>query len=415
MVPEVYDELLATERETAETYLEQVRQRLAERGLEVETFVREGAPAEGILDLADDLGAATIVMASHGRGGLGRFLLGSVAERVLQEATIPILLVPAGIEQPTPTTFSRLLIPLDGSGLAERAIEAARGLVAKEARLVLLQVVAPMERRVFSDEGAVTVADEKATKHAADRAEQYLERLRESRDLAEISTSAVRIGQPGPSIVAAAREHAVDVIVMASHGRTGAARWWLGSVADEVVRQAGRPVYLVSARALAARVAGEFTVRDVMTRDVALVKDDEPVISALRKLLRRRVSGLPVVNADWRVVGIISEADLLRWQERFANEATKHPELSPAEYARRLEADGVRGLMSHPPVTIEESAPLSAARRLLADHEIRRLPVTRDGRLIGVVARADLLKAMAEQYLATVEQPREAAVLVPAD
>jgi CBS domain-containing protein len=119
------------------------------------------------------------------------------------------------------------------------------------------------------------------------------------------------------------------------------------------------------------------------------------------------------VNADRSVVGIISEADLLRWQERFTEEAARHPELVPAEYARRLEADGVRGLMSHPAVTIEESAPLSAARRLLIDHEVRRLPVTRNGQLIGVVARADVLKAMAEQYAATTDQPAREAMPVP--
>jgi len=107
------------------------------------------------------------------------------------------------------------------------------------------------------------------------------------------------------------------------------------------------------------------------------------------------------VDADGNLVGIISEYDLLGWQARLMDALAKDPALEPAEYARRLETGRVQELMSGPATTIDEAAPLSAALHMFLERGFRRLPVTRDGRLVGVLARADLLKAMAEQWAAT--------------
>jgi CBS domain-containing protein len=80
-------------------------------------------------------------------------------------------------------------------------------------------------------------------------------------------------------------------------------------VADAVVRHADRPVLLVSARALVARALDAWTVGDVMTCDLATLRDDEPLSVAPCKLLRRRVSGAPVVDAEGNLVGILSETE----------------------------------------------------------------------------------------------------------
>src|SRR6478672_6059462 len=85
--PSFYDDILAASHEAAQAELDAERQRLAEQGLTVETAVRDGPAADVILDLADEIGALAIVMATHGRGGLRRLLLGSVAERIIQQAT----------------------------------------------------------------------------------------------------------------------------------------------------------------------------------------------------------------------------------------------------------------------------------------------------------------------------------------
>ena len=172
-------------------------------------------------------------------------------------------------------------------------------------------------------------------------------------------------------------------------------------MADHVVRRSERPVLLVSARALAARVTGPFAVRDVMTREPATVQEDEPLVAVLRKLLRRGVSGAPVVNAAGELVGVISEHDLLEWQANLVDALARRSTVAPAEYARRLETETARQMMSQPPTTIDEAAPLSAAIRLFRERRLRRLPVTRDGRLVGILSRADVLKAMVSQWEST--------------
>lgn len=252
--PEAYELALEGQREEASAYLEAVRRTLIEQGLDVQTAIRTGVAAESILDLAGELGAVAIAMSTHGRGGLGRVLLGSVAEQLLQRATVPVLLVRAGLKEPAPlVAFERLLVPLDGSSLAERAVDAARELAAAGTTLVLLRVIPPREHVPRTREGVARLPEDDGIPEAIERAEGYLDGLR--RSLADAGYSAetmVRIGEAAAEIVVAAAEQDVDLVVMVTHGRTGPARWWLGSVADQVARHARAPIYLVSARALAA-------------------------------------------------------------------------------------------------------------------------------------------------------------------
>jgi CBS domain-containing protein len=139
-------------------------------------------------------------------------------------------------------------------------------------------------------------------------------------------------------------------------------------------------------------------VRELMTRDLAMLRDDESIGAVLRKLLRRRVSGAPVVNAAGKLVGIISEHDLLEWQAAELERLTKDPGLDPQELARHLETESVGALMSHPAVTIESTASLASALHLLLERRFRRLPVVEDGRVVGILSRSDVLKAMAQQW-----------------
>src|SRR5687767_2042603 len=81
--PNVYDEVITAEVETAREYLTKVQTGLATQGLEISTVVREGMAAEGVQDVADEQGAYAVTMASHGRGGLARLVMGSVAERIM--------------------------------------------------------------------------------------------------------------------------------------------------------------------------------------------------------------------------------------------------------------------------------------------------------------------------------------------
>jgi nucleotide-binding universal stress UspA family protein len=245
----------AAEYRGSEHYLERHKAELAAQGLEVETVVCEGEPAEAIERLVEEQQASMIAMATHGRGGLTRLLLGSVAERMLGQATVPMLLVHGRENQAQPApSLERILVPLDGSMLAERALTVALD-VAPESTLVLTRVTHAAIRDIGLGDGILEVPDSQGTQHHVEEAEQYLE----GTALANLGVRAklqiaVRIGEPAEQILQAARDEQATLIVMGTHGRTAPARIFMGSVADEVFRHADQPVLLVSARA---RVAGQ--------------------------------------------------------------------------------------------------------------------------------------------------------------
>jgi CBS domain-containing protein len=140
---------------------------------------------------------------------------------------------------------------------------------------------------------------------------------------------------------------------------------------------------------------------DVMTTNVVTVGPDTRVGQIAALLLERRISGVPVVNADGRLVGIVTEGDLMRrpeigterrrgWWLRFFGDERARAE----EYVR---AHGSRAeqVMTRNVITVTEETPVSEIARLLEEHHIKRVPVVRDGRVVGIVSRANLLHGLA--------------------
>lgn len=141
------------------------------------------------------------------------------------------------------------------------------------------------------------------------------------------------------------------------------------------------------------------TVRDVMTTSVLAVQPDTPLKEVARLLVERRISGLPVVDAEHRVVGVISEADLLvKAQEpgarergtldRIFGESEEHRELRA-----KAEARTAGEAMTSPAVTIDASRSVHHAASVMIERRVNRLPVVEGGQLVGIVTRADLVRA----------------------
>lgn len=141
-----------------------------------------------------------------------------------------------------------------------------------------------------------------------------------------------------------------------------------------------------------------------MTSDVLSIDPDDSVGVAARKLSERGVSAAPVIDAEGRLQGVISEGDLLQpfcrekqlqraWWLRILAEGEAIP---PAlvDYIR-LDKRRVRDLMTSPVVTATEDTPLPVIADLLLRHRVKRVPVLRDGRVVGIVSRADLVRALA--------------------
>lgn len=141
------------------------------------------------------------------------------------------------------------------------------------------------------------------------------------------------------------------------------------------------------------------TVRDVMTTPVFSVTPDAPLKDVAHLLIEHRISGVPVVDAGGAVLGVVSEADFLlkeggrdagrrRWFGRFVGE-------SRATTARQAKVGAITAgeAMTSPAATIEADSSTTAAAALMVDRAVNRLPVIEDGRLIGIVSRADLVRA----------------------
>jgi CBS domain-containing protein len=147
------------------------------------------------------------------------------------------------------------------------------------------------------------------------------------------------------------------------------------------------------------------TVADVMTAGdrVVVAAPDTPYKELVRLLAEHRVSALPIVDADRRVLGVVSEADLLTKESRSQDAPTSRPAPSLSEHHARQKARAVTAaeLMSAPAVTVAPNTAVSAAARRMERTRVKRLPVVdADGRLAGIVSRADILRV----FLRTDEQ-----------
>lgn len=143
------------------------------------------------------------------------------------------------------------------------------------------------------------------------------------------------------------------------------------------------------------------TVRDVMTRSVLSVRPDAPLKEVARELIEHRISGLPVVDDAGRIVGVISEGDLLAKEQR--RDAVHHRPLArlfgesaeTRSLMAKAEASTAGEAMTSPAITIDALQSVDAAATLMIQRKINRLPVTEGGKLVGIVTRSDVVSTFA--------------------
>lgn len=290
----------------AEAYVERMAEPLRARGRSVEVAVPYGEPGEAIVEASTWRLADAIVMATHGRSGLGRWVYGSVADHVLRRATVPVFLVRAGLASPARAELPRtVVVPLDGSEVAEAALPWAVALARLfGAGLALLRVV---ELPTFSEGLAPRTTELEAAEVEAQR---YLEGVGQAlrRDGLEL-ICAVRLGAPAVTIAAYARELGSSLVAMATHGRSAMARLVYGSVAAGVLREATVPLLLVPVRGLE---AGRRAVRPEPVadeRDEALLSMPVTLSLTGRDVLRLRAA---VSTALW--FGKDDETERASWR-----------------------------------------------------------------------------------------------------
>lgn len=218
--------------QAATDYLSGIQERLQSAGFRTRCVVRAGGPAETVLGLAAELRADILAVATHGKTGAQRLVLGSVAETLLRSTPVPVLAVrpfwtydlqpEGGVEsQPIRT----ILLPV-GSGGQSLCVMPHAVALAKlfHARVMILHA------RGASEDVADASVNEIAERFRHDGIE---------------STTLVEPGNPVDTILEACRSRAVDLAIMSTHGRSGLSRLVLGSVTEEVLRQARVPLFVV--------------------------------------------------------------------------------------------------------------------------------------------------------------------------
>jgi nucleotide-binding universal stress UspA family protein len=210
-----------------------------------------GDPAEQILRVANDLGVGLIVMTTLGRGALGRWAFGSVADAVTRTSPVPVFVVPPqdGETEIAPA-IQRVVVPLDGSPLAEEALPTAMSL-ARRLRVPAHLVTAIDVTKIVPVEIMPTMAfdaalyEETIAQIEADATTRLTQSAEQLQHEGVVTTWAVLHGSSFLAITDAVRPG--DVIVMTSRGLGGAKRWLLGSVAETLIREGPVPVVLVPA------------------------------------------------------------------------------------------------------------------------------------------------------------------------
>jgi nucleotide-binding universal stress UspA family protein len=248
--PPTADDVVDAElRAYEQAYLEGLVPRVQEHCAgPITTVLLDGPIAAELHDYAVAIEADLVVMTTHGRGAFSRFWLGSVADKLVRRLPMPVLLVRP--HEPAPDfahapAFTHILIPLDGSELAEQALPHALALGRlTQAEFTLLQAVAPVIR-AYGTELYGAGWDDQALEQVRAGAQAYLDRIAAAlRAKGPQVRTAVVDGQAAYAILEYARGQAVDLIALATHGRSGVARWLLGGVADKVARAATLPVLL---------------------------------------------------------------------------------------------------------------------------------------------------------------------------
>jgi nucleotide-binding universal stress UspA family protein len=248
--PESLPPRAIADRQVAERYLNGLVAKLPD-DIEAHVSIIRGNATEELLRISREHSDAIITMSTHGRGGLGRIMFGSVADKVLRGASAPVALV-RNNGQETSTRLRTVLVPLDGSPLAEEALPLAEQLArTTDATISHVRVI-----ETFWDSTLLVDVPEAAYLTPEQVNEYEAQALADARSyLNDVATDLrakglrvvweVRIGRPADEITRVAETTTADLILISTHGRGGLRRWALGSVTNELLHHGTTPILAI--------------------------------------------------------------------------------------------------------------------------------------------------------------------------
>jgi nucleotide-binding universal stress UspA family protein len=235
---------------TSRDYLQTISAKVT--GVRIKWTITKGRAEDVIIEQAAADKNSLIAMATHGRSGLDRWMLGSVTEKVLRGCENPLLLVRASeaIDEAEKVALKTVIVPLDGSELAESVFPTVIALAKTMDLEVVLFRAYHIPYNAYAGEDVYSAINyEELLASVKDDATEYLKNKTaqlNGQGLAKVSYVA-KEGLSADEIIAIGRATPENLIAMCSHGRSGVKRWVLGSVTETVVRHSGDPVLVVRA------------------------------------------------------------------------------------------------------------------------------------------------------------------------
>ena len=239
-------------RHMHQLYIEDVAGQLKGGVKKVTPVILDGTPAKEIIDYAEKNKVSLIIMASHGRSGIMPWAAGSVANKVLHSASMPLLLVRAA-KPPKRAKgkhiLNRVLLPLDGSEAGEAAMPYVQELMNRlGAEAILFGVVPPGKHiRTVGDLDYVLYPEQDLAQVKAE-ASEYLDKvyqqLKGKKGKVRVELKA---GDVAREIIDVAKKNRTSLIAISSHGHSGIAQWVFGSIAQKIVHTSNKPVLIVRA------------------------------------------------------------------------------------------------------------------------------------------------------------------------
>ena len=235
-----------------QSYLELKAKSLESEGLNVSIEVAYGSVADEIINFSDKNNIDLIIISSHGYSGIKRWMLGSIAQKVLYGTCVPVLLIKSKSPEVANIQFKKVLITLDGSSFSETPIsyieELTKG-IEIETEVTLLQVIEPP---IVPSYGSRPINPkwgkyrDELWSETQQQATKYLENMQATLKGRGIKTKLQIIqGDVAKNIIQTAKTEKVDLIAMATHGRTGVSHWVYGSIANKIIEDSPQPIMLV--------------------------------------------------------------------------------------------------------------------------------------------------------------------------
>ena len=243
-------------RHMHQLYIEEVAQRMKERIKRVKPVLITGKSAEEIIGYAEKNEVGLLIMTSHGRSGIMSWATGSIASKLLQAATVPVMLVRAVKPErkvQRPVLLNRILLPQDGSQAGEAAVDYVGELMSRLGSEVILFGVISSGQHIRSVGGLDYIHyPEEQLEIFRKEAQEYLDgvyrRLKSRKGSVKVTLKVGdKVGDVGQEILKFAEEKGVSLIAISSHGHSGIERWVFGSIANKVVLNSQAPVLVVKA------------------------------------------------------------------------------------------------------------------------------------------------------------------------